>query len=410
MLSNHLTKNLLYIFVFAAPFNTARAEDEPIAGPKKTITPEAKERSQREELKAPLDSKAVLKSETQKPAEVPNQLRPPPAKVIAIVKKSGWIIINAGKNQGYNKGDNVCFYDAEKEILCSKIYKIKAKMSGTKLKDRGKLELIRKGMKVKKIGATELETDQKHIITLKEPAAPLNFRVFWLPSLMEIASYKKIFYSNKGSSGSSFWETEDAKEIMLGFGAEFGFGIGGIPGHIGLRYKKAEEDEVQSNYDDIDTDGNGLADRFVTTAQKMSSLGIFFDVYYYQTMLGPIMMMIGNGLDYYISTIDFKATVENELDATESNTYYKANSKLNILSLRAALGFDYPLVNEAFKLSFGLYLYLPLVAAKKDSATNSAPNNNTIAPKDPHKDILEALDHKKSSTGLDLYLGCRWDF
>ena len=62
-----------------------------------------------------------------------------------LLKKSKKVVIDEGKNTGFDKGKTACVYDGEEEIVCAEIYKARKKKSYIKRKKRKIFKKIRKG-------------------------------------------------------------------------------------------------------------------------------------------------------------------------------------------------------------------------------------------------------------------------
>ena len=158
---------------------------------------------------------------------------------------------------------------------------------------------------------------------------------------------------------------------------------------LGVRYRSSAKDQVLTGSDTLyrenDTDASDLA--------------ILIDSYFFTMPFGPISMRLGAGVDYDMSTINFKAT---EIDTTAgtSTEEFTATSELSVIALRLLVDTRYDL--DMFSLGFGLDLELPLM--------ENGPTISSSGDEAEQEEFTTALGHTKSGFAVGITIDAAIQF
>ncbi|MFW7378318.1 MAG: hypothetical protein ACOH5I_05895 [Oligoflexus sp.] len=339
------------------------------------------------------------------------------ANVRGIVKEK-YISIDAGTNQGFVKKARVCFYDQGTRIACGLVVQAKEKRSFARVAEKN-LKKIKKGLEVRlyesgstttasKSNTSTTEEKKQEEASNTEDNGASNLKLAYILTPQTPATYHAVSYfspfDNNGDAAqvSTLWDRDrDIITSALGFGLELGLGIGSSKLTIGGRMRLYKGTTVKSFYDD---DENNFAE----TRMTGSSVGAWSDFYYLSFDYGVLSIDIGNGIDLDISQVTMSMEQKSEVNDNTTKMYdYK--SSLTIASLRTNILFN--LYFGPMGLQFGSFFTIPLSSSGSPSVTVDDPQALTsLAEITPEEDVIEAVNHRAASFGIELFFSAYYAF
>jgi hypothetical protein len=330
------------------------------------------------------------------------------ATVTDVKKKKKTATMDAGTDDGFNKGVSVCFLDENGvKIGCTKIFEATAETSTVKLTPK----LLRK---VKKGVTAELQSAAGSTAAAGADKAlnRTNLKFLYILTPVPPAKYNKVLYltpEQTQTSAESLWKkAEDSGISFLGGGLEFELGIGQkMSIAFGGRYRLYRDFLAESDYVTTDV---ASSDVFAQTTIKATSVGGWFDYYFLQMGSAPFYFRLAAGLDFDNSKISLTTNKQGDTAEIAVEPLAKASSSLTLLSLR--LGMQFNFFFKPIGLAFGLYPVVPLAAfGQAYSATITDANSSKLANSlKADEDLKTALGHTKSSFGLEVATGLYFAF
>lgn len=336
------------------------------------------------------------------------------ASVKEVNTKKKLVDVELDEGETFEKGAAVCFFDdTDKKGECGTVAKVKGTLAQVKV---AKPKKVKAGMTMK----ADAEADQgsgsdsdeedgkkaKDKKKKKEAATPTKgknpFRLagyFGLP-LLTPATYNKVAYAapTVGTVPTTLW-TADKKIAAATFGAEVEADIplGKFALIPGLRYRTFTPSLIDSDYD------KGRLNPYVSTEEKATALGVFFDFQYLRLTPAQIIgINLLAGLDVDMSTVTVKVTKKDDSPGGVETPLAKATSKLNVISLRLGANTDI-LALKIMGARFGLGLMVPLFAAGGSFAGSVDEVRGLES--SASDDLKKAINHKKASVAAQINVG-----
>ncbi|SME91295.1 hypothetical protein [Pseudobacteriovorax antillogorgiicola] len=329
------------------------------------------------------------------------------AEVTKKLKKSKKIVISEGKNNGFTKDSEACVYDDEDtEVYCGTIQKAKKTKSLMKVKKRKVFKKIKKGMtvKLKNADGAVTQTADASGATSTEPKGATNFKLGYILTPLTPSVYNVISYLDPdGNTVNTLWDADRVSSLsLLGFGAEFGFGIFGSKAAVGVRMREYKGFTIKANY-------TGDRSLYAETTLNASATGFYFDFNYLILDYGSMSLDFGNGLD--IDSAALTMTTDQKSDSSEESVrIYEASSTATTISLRTNININFYF--DPIGVQAGTSLLIPLTASVSDSitATDSQIDTNLGGGVTAEDDVRQAIGHDKGSIGLEMFFSAYFAF
>ncbi len=315
------------------------------------------------------------------------------ASVKKLLKKSKKIVIDEGKKTGFTKGKTACVYDNDgQEITCAKIYKAKKKKSYMRIKKRKIFKKIAKGMTIRLEG----EEPQELTPTESGPKGATNIKIGYVLSPVTPSSYNAIYYADPNETPvNTFWKADRVSNLSLtGLGIELGFGVWDSKLNLGMRLRSYKPFTIRANY---------TPDRanFAETNLTATSQGFWIDFNYLIFDFGLLTLDLGNGIDIDFAKLDMDTYAKND-NNDDQTEIYSASSTFTTISLRTNLNFNFFFDPIGFQLSSSFLI--PVSGTATDSITINDPQVTDYLNGSGEDDVRQALNHKKSSFGLEMFV------
>lgn len=347
------------------------------------------------------------------------------ATVKSVNKKKRSVIIDQGTVSGFAKKTKVCIYnDSDKVVHCTAISKAKKNSAFFLVKSAKILAKIKPDMLVRIQGPAPLVASDRTSASYKEggvrtpkdagrssvtfgyvltPIAPSTYsKLAYLPPFVETPGTNGSTTYKKADSVDTMWENTGKNSLsVLGLGFEFEYGLSkDFAVTSGLRYRISKTFQSTTDYNMVDPN------QYLELTQKGSATGLYFDFQFLNLELTPtIFLRASSGLDYDMATTTFTVNhlVEKGAPTPSLGQIYKASSKLSTLSLRLGSSINLMFLDQ-FGLHAGFNLLVPIMASGGTPSLDiSDPYATSVA--NPEEDFKQALDHKKSSFGAEVFLG-----
>lgn len=336
-----------------------------------------------------------------------------------------YVIIDAGSENGLQKGHKVCFFDSSMSMLgCGSIKAIRLRLAGVPVAKELSTELsvgmaaksefliesegtpkatkkeIAKFVKALKKAEINLKAKEE---TTEEPESTPGFRAVgmnYLFSALMPFSFKTVAYElqNEIARTGSLW-TGERLVSRSPLGAELFWNPSiatGWAGDFRLYYRYLPDDGLIVNYDVRDPKVG------LRGVLKGSSAGLFLGVARLWGAEGTLSFRSGGGLDVDNSQIQFSA---NPVDSAETETVATLSSQLSVLSFRLDGGLR--LRWRSLGVDLGLGALLPLSGTAKTSA--KVPGIRTSVTQDQldsaGEDLQKAVAHQRAKFGFQVTLG-----
>ena len=330
-------------------------------------------------------------------------------KVVGKNKKRKVIRISGGKAKGFIKGARVCFFGKKgKKVACGKVVRAGGKASFAKVSPK-RFRRVRKGMTAKLQGAAgqaegalaDATDSVTQGSTSGAPSHLTNFKLGYIISFLSPATYEKLTYSppaadaSEGSVGS-LWKADSTSSLSIfGFIAEGDFGIGdSMAASFGLRFRYYRDFIAQSDYSATEKN------LYVETEQTASAMGFYTDFTFLNIGTSGTFFQMSSGLDYDMSTVEFKATQKDDDGEDVQGEIASATSSLSVISLR--LGMDVGMtIFDPIGILGGINLLVPVAEMGASFSGKINDTNETLLSGSGDEDLETALDHKKASFGAE---------
>ena len=228
-----------------------------------------------------------------------------------------------------------------------------------------------------------------------------NLKLMYIPGLVP-AGYSNLSFGYDKSSGTSdYKDTGSANFNLIGLGLEYEMPVGAKSLAFGLRYRMFPASTATADFNAT----NGLL--YYETKQSATALGLFFDYYFMQSMLGKsTIFKLGSGLDIDQSTVSISIAAKTDDEARAplpagAADATSATSKVGVVSLRIPASLM--LFFDPIGLNFDVVPMIPLV--EFGSTISSSGSSDGL---DEFKKTN--LKHKKSSIAADIRLGLFFAF
>lgn len=331
-------------------------------------------------------------------------------KVLSVKADKLTVVIDEGTGAGVAKAAQVCFTDAaDKEVGCGKVIGVTAKNATVKV-DKDKIAGITKGMSTKLSDAAapaEGDTtaaapaEKKGKGGKKSTKYQRNLKLMYIPGLVPAGYSNLSFGYDKGSGTSDYKDTGSANFNLIGLGLEYEMPVGAKSLAFGLRYRIFPASTATADFNAT----NGLL--YYETKQSAKAIGLFFDYYFMQSMLGKsTIFKLGSGLDIDQSTVSISIAAKTDDSAKAplpagAADATSATSKVGVVSLRIPASLM--LFFDPIGLNFDVVPMIPLV--EFGSSISSSGSSDGL---DDFKKTN--LKHKKSSIAADIRLGLFFAF
>lgn len=330
-------------------------------------------------------------------------------------KKNGGLMIDEGKNTGFTKGSEVCFYDNEDtEIHCAKVYKAKKTKAIIKIRKKKHFKKIKKGMTVKlKNADTEQtqakvaseESQQEGAMEATPSTRGTNIKIGYVLSPITPSVYNVFYYGDPNQTAvNTLWKADRTSSLSpVGFGIELGIAIGSYDLNLGLRSRAYKPFTISANY----TPERAF---YAETKLNADSQGVWIDFTWMKAQFGTFSIDFGNGIDVDLSNLTMETTQKNDNDGGSEVTLYEATSNFTTISLRNNLNFNFFFDPIGFQL--GGSVLVPLSGSLADDITVSDPQADQYLGGDntPEEDVRAAINHRMSSVALELFVSAYYSF
>ena len=285
--------------------------------------------------------------------------------------------INAGSSQGLRKKDIICVYNSKnKRVGCGKVFTIKPTVAYLKVKKKKQYDRIKEGYVVR-VRRGKIFEDILTNTSSENSASRFRIRLAYAPGVLSLYEYNAVEFPATGlaANDSTFYNL-----IGVQLNAEYFF-TPAISLSLGVRYRSSPTDQVLT--------GNEIL--FQENDTSASDIAILIDSYLFTIDLKPLAIRFGTGINYDMSTVNFKSVEVNE--ATGSNDQvFSGSSSLNVLALRGLIDVRYLI--GMWSIGLGTDLEIPLVELSKNTTIDDEVSEDELA------EFEDTLGHTKSSFGL----------
>lgn len=312
-----------------------------------------------------------------------------------INKKKGLLLIDEGKAAGLKPKTKVCIFESDgKKVACGSITKVKENKAYVKVSKK-KIDKITKGMEVKLADGADAKDSGGSKTTYS------YVKGAYIISPMTTSSYQKVSYLRPDSNSvDTLWKPSETSSLSIfGFGGEVGLDLSSMLIAAGAKIKRHRDFTAVADYDNN-------PDNYVENNQVSQSFGVWLDAYWTSISLGSSKLDIGNGLDIDMSTMVLNAAKKS--DAGDESQIYKATSKITVMSLRTVA--SYKMFFDPIGISADVNVMVPLVASGSSFSAEVTDGNTSSLTTDPTEDLKFAVNHRKSSLGLEFVLGAFFAF
>ncbi|NRA65780.1 MAG: hypothetical protein HRU19_14920 [Pseudobacteriovorax sp.] len=320
--------------------------------------------------------------------------------------KKGRIRIDEGKNNGFEKGKEVCIYaEDETEITCAKIIRAKNKRSYIKIRKKKTFRKIKKGMAVKlKEGISQEATAEGGELTPTPASRGTNIKVGYVLSPMTPSVYNALYYADPNETAvNTLWKADRTASLSLaGAGIEFGLGIGSFDLNLGFRVRQYKPFTIRANY----TPNRSF---FSETDIQASSQGVWIDFTYLKLQRGTFSIDVGTGIDIDISNVTMETRQKDDNDTTDT-LLYEVTSDLTTISLRL-LNLNLNFFFDPIGFQLGSSVLLPVSASASESITVEDPQATSfLTGIEAEEDVKQALNHRKNDVGFEFFVSTFYAF
>jgi hypothetical protein len=299
------------------------------------------------------------------------------------------VLLTAGRNGGVKKNSAVCFYRQDQTPLgCHKAYKVLSKKAW---------------VSVPRSVASQLNPGLPAIIGARGSADGVEsksttsfFHMGYVFSATTPYSYNATRHNQDSvdDNTASPWTNEGVVKsnpaaIFLGSQASFTDNFGLYTGVIARIY--APETTFSATYptDDVSfTEHKTVVNAFSVPISSRFTFG-----------KKKALFVVGGGLQVDYSQVKFKAWQVND-DAGSRDEIASYLSTVTTLGLRLDLGGAFKL--NKHQLSFILGLVSPMSELNRSSSVSAAPPGTPLIDGTPGDDLETAINHNKSSLGIDI--------
>jgi len=341
------------------------------------------------------------------------------ASVTEVSTEKKTVTVELVDDETFEKDSEVCFFDdADKEIACGKVTKVKGTAVTVKVTAAKKLKKVTEGMVAKPKGEAAGTEEEAAPKKGKKGAAkkgkekdkgknPLRIIGIYNPALSSPFVYKKLAYAAPSSTTpDTLWSQDKTigttmKDNPLSLTMQVAIPLGNFSIAPGVRYRSYKPSLIDADY---------ILNRenpFVRTEMSATSFGLIVDFMYYRgaRMPGLIFADLTGGLDVDNSTVSLTAKKEDDSGQASAVTgdVGKATSKLTVVSLRVGAGVE-AMFLKLIGVRLGLNLMVPFLETG-GTFSGEISDEESRGQEDPGADLKKALDHKKSSMAIEISFG-----
>lgn len=329
------------------------------------------------------------------------------AKKISVKKRV--VLIDDGKDGGFEKGASVCFFKDSTKIGCGVVVKAISSKAFVRVKSLSVLRKIRRGMKV--------ELQEGKVPSSSKPPYFMAFRLY--PSLMFAgpAKYNTLtFFAPDDPNGTAetVWNQVESRSISVGGGGELEFSFGphlslALGGryhqHCKLGLKTFCAFEGLTDY----VNDPQLDNLYVQVQQSSKVIGAYIDMYFYKVKFTPNAWLgLGSGVDVDLSTVTLQATRLDKTEALEPIDLAIFVSKKTIISLRLLPQFNFYFGGLGMTLAANMLV--PVSMSGEGEPDTDADLDRQVVGGEAGKDLTLALGHTKSSFAAELIMSVYFAF
>lgn len=326
------------------------------------------------------------------------------------IVKDKFIAVDAGTNKGFEQRVRVCIFDMGARVACGLVVQARADRSFVRVRPEN-LKKVRKGMEVRLFDSSTRQSTAQTTDQTSQANGASNLKMAYILTPMAPATYHAVSYATPTDAEnppvSTLWDRDrDVITSVLGFGAELGLGIGSSKMTVGGRMRIYKGTTIKSFYNE-DRDPNGV---FAETRMAGSAFGAWADFYYLSMNFGTLSIDIGNGLDLDFSEVTMTMTQKEGRDVSIAEEMYNYKSNLMVASLRTNLVFN--LFFDPLGIQFGTFLTVPLTSSLSTSVTVDDPQSidGLDQASSPEDDLIDAINHRASGFGVELFFSAYYAF
>lgn len=314
------------------------------------------------------------------------------ASIKKIYKKKGIVVIDAGKDKGFDAGEKVCFFKISgKKVACGDVESATAKTAKIKV-NKNRITKLRKGYDAQ----FDSETAREKLFIV---------RGYWAGALIPHVTFGKIVYLPPEDSDtavtSSLWESDaDASALGASFVGEIE--IPRFASTVGIRYREYQPVEFISDYVQRASGGANQL-KFVEGTILASSIGFFYD--YQVISFGDITLGAGIDLDMNKVLIDVILQEENK----DSTAIVSTESSLTAISLRFPVKYKFDIAFTG--VTAGMNLLIPIMGKASSDPIVVDDNAKKLAAGEASAtaDFVKSLNHR-TTIGLEVIVGAHISF
>ncbi len=327
------------------------------------------------------------------------------ASVVKKISKSKVVKLDEGSAAGFDKGARVCVYsDSGKRAACGKVVKTAEDKSYVRISRKRSFRRVKVGMEARlyKKNRTSKQTDS----TAKEHRNNIKFG--YLFTAMSPTSYNNVLYNaptNSTQSLDSLWKKDAAvSSSVIGAFGEGEFAVGqSYAVAIGLRYIINSATNAVSDYNISEPT------KFVESTQSGSAIGFYTDFTFLDVSFTPsFFWRLSSGLDFEMSSVAYEA-IQKDDSGSENSTIATYKSSITTASLRLGTNLNLLAIGP-IGFVLGTNLLVPLAEFGKSSTADVTDPQTSQISVQGDTDLINAVDHKKSSFAAQVVLGTYLSF